>query len=267
MILSGSLHAMVNAWIKGGPDKAAGRAATDGASALILLPATLLVPVPWDAAGWLGASAAIHAAYLYALVRAYEVGDFSASYPVLRGVAPLAVAAVPVGVLGEPITPADLLGVALIGGSLVAMVAGRHLGRAGLGWAVLTGCMTAGYTVVDAQGVRAAPTVASYIVWAFVLMGGLTVGMFGAISRGAVFPAMRQRWRAGVVAGTGSIATYGLALTAFSMGPTAPLAALRETGTVTALVLSVVVLRERVAPVRALAALGVLAGAALILVG
>ena len=33
MILSGSLHAMVNAWIKGGPDKAAGRTATDGASA------------------------------------------------------------------------------------------------------------------------------------------------------------------------------------------------------------------------------------------
>lgn len=265
MILSGSLHAVVNALIKGGRDKAAGRAATDGTSALILLPALLLVPLPTGAWSWLAASAVVHAGYLYALIRAYETGDFSASYPVLRGTAPLVTALVSVGLLGEPASAADLAGVALIGGSMVALVAGRHLGSRALGWSVLTGMFIAGYTVIDARGVRAAPTVASYIAWVFVLMGGLTVAMFAGITRGAVFAAMRDQWRPGAIAGALSIVTYGLALTAFALGPTAPLAALRETGTVTAVLLGAVVLKERVTPARALAVAGVLAGAALIL--
>ena len=183
MVLSGSIHAVVNALIKGGRDKAAGRAATDATSALILLPS------PRPAWPWLAASAVIHAGHLYALVRAYEVGDFSAACPVLRGVAPLATAAVSVGVLGEPASAADLAGVALIGGSMVALiggsmvalVAGRDLSRGALGWSVLTGLSIAGYTVVDAAGVRAAPAANSDIAWLFVLMGALTTVMFRAI--------------------------------------------------------------------------------------
>jgi len=46
MIASGSIHAVVNAILKGGKDKMTGRAIIDGSSALILLPATLLVPLP-----------------------------------------------------------------------------------------------------------------------------------------------------------------------------------------------------------------------------
>lgn len=267
MIVSGSLHAVVNAVIKGGRNKAAGRAATDGTSALLLLPALAVVPAPGQAWPWLAASALVHAGYLYALVRAYEVGDFSAAYPVLRGTAPLVTAIVSVGLLGEPADTADLLGIALIGGSMAALAAGRHLSGRALGWSVLTGLFIATYTVIDARGVRAAPTVASYIAWAFVAMGTLTVAMFGAISRGAVFAAMRAQWRPGVAAGALSIATYGLALTAFAMGPTAPLAALRETGTVTAVLLGAFALRERVTPARAAAVAGVLAGATLILAG
>ncbi|MGJ3628689.1 hypothetical protein AB5I41_20485 [Sphingomonas sp. MMS24-JH45] len=47
-----------------------------------------------------------------------------------------------------------------------------------------------------------------------------------------------------------SIVTYGAALYAFSLGPTAPLAALRETGMVTALFIGFVFLKERVTPRR-----------------
>src|SRR3546814_1630967 len=54
----------------------------------------------------------------------------------------------------------------------------------------------------------------------------------------------------GVIAGALSIVTYGMALWAFSLGPTAPLAALRETGMVTALAISVLFLGERVTPGR-----------------
>jgi drug/metabolite transporter (DMT)-like permease len=265
MILSGSIHAIVNAMIKGGGDKAAARAATDATSALLMLPALAVVAMPAGAWGLLATSAVIHAFYLHALVRAYEVGDFSAAYPVLRGVAPLATAAVSVGLLGEPASAADLVGVALIGGSMVALVAGRHLSRSALGWSLLTGVAIAGYTVVDATGVRAAPSPWSYIAWNFATMGWLTTLMFVALRGRALVRGMRDQWRPGVVAGALSIVTYGMALTAFSMGPTAPLAALRETGMVTAVLIGAVVLKERVTPARAAAVAGVMAGAALIL--
>lgn len=267
MIASGSIHAVVNAIVKGGRDKAAGRAVTDGTSALVLLPALPFVPLPHGAWGWLAASALIHGFYLYALIRAYRIGDLSAVYPVLRGTAPLITALVTLGVLGEHATTAQIAGIALIGAAMFVMIAGRHLGRAALGWSLATGLCIAGYTVIDAMGVRAAPSANSYIVWLFVEMGAVVVVMFSITTRGALFAAARQQWRPGVIAGLLSIVTYGMALTALSLGPTAPLAALRETGMVTALLISIVFLKERASWGRIAGVFGILAGAALILTG
>ena len=98
-------------------------------------------------------------------------------------------------------------------------------------------------------------------------MGAVVVLMFGILSRGAMFAAARAQWRPGVVAGMLSILTYGMALTAFSLGPTAPLAALRETGMVTALIISILFLKERATAGRIAGVFGILAGAALILAG
>ena len=276
MIASGTVHAVVNAIVKGprgrpGEDplhaRMVARGSTDGVSALILLPATALVPLPAGVWGWLGISAAVHLLYLYAMIRTYAVADLSAAYPVMRGSAPLLAAAISVGWFGERIATADLLGIALVGAAILMLVAGKHLGGSALGWALTTGAMTALYTVADAHGVRAAPSPASYIVWDFVLIGGISVGMFALLTRGRLFADLRTQWRPGVAAGSLSIVTYGLALWALSLGPTAPLAALRETGMVTALVLSVVFLGEAVTWRRVVAVCGIGAGAALILLG
>ena len=265
MIASGSIHAVVNAIIKSGRDRMAGRAATDGISALLLLPATLLVPLPAGAWEWLGLSALVHVVYLYAMIRAYAVADFSAAYPVLRGTAPLVTGIVTIGVIGDSAPLPAIAGIACIGAAILALAIGRHLSPGALGWSMLTGTMTAAYTIADAHGVRAAPSVASYIVWDFVGIGALSVAMFAALSRGAIFAAIRTQWRPCAAAGALSIVTYGLALAALSLGPTAPLAALRETGMVTALGIAVVFLGERVTPRRVIAVLGILGGAALIL--
>lgn len=265
MIASGSIHAVVNAILKGGKDKMTGRAIIDGSSALILLPATLLVPLPAGAWGWLVLSAAIHCLYLYAVVRAFETSDFSAAYPVMRGVAPMLTAALAILVFGEHVSTREIIGIALIGGAVAMLVIGRHLGRAGLGWALLTAAMIGCYTMADAHGVRAAPRPVSYIVWSFVLSGGAIVTMFGLASRGRIFVAALGQWTAGVTAGALSIVTYGLALNAFALGAIAPLAALRETGMVTALAIAIFFLGERVTLMRALSVLGILGGAALIL--
>ncbi len=265
MIASGSIHAVVNAILKGGEDKMAGRAIIDGSSAVILLPAILLVPLPIGAWGWLIATALLHSIYLFALVKAFETSDFSAAYPVLRGTAPLVTAALALGVFGEAASPRELIGIGCIGAAMFVMVMGRHIGRAGLAWALFTGVTIAGYTVIDAHGVRAAPTPESYIVWMFVMMGAVVVTVFGLLSRGRIFRSAAKQWRPGVAAGALSILTYGLALSAFALGPTAPLAALRETGMVTALLIATFVLRERVTPGRAAGVVGILAGTVLIL--
>lgn len=267
MIASGSVHAVVNAIVKGGKDKMASRAMTDGSAAVILLPVLLLVPLPHGAWAWLAATALVHALYLYALIRAYQVSDFSSAYPVLRGTAPLVTAGVTLGLLGDHVSTLSIAGIALIGISMFVLAIGRHLSRAGFGWAVLTGFTIAAYTVIDAAGVRAAPTPFSYIAWMFVTMGLVIVGLFAILTRGTVFASMCQQWRPGAIAGALSILTYGLALYALSIGPTAPLAALRETGMVTALIIAVVFLKERVTIGRAMAVLGILAGAGLILRG
>jgi drug/metabolite transporter (DMT)-like permease len=267
MIASGSVHAVVNAIVKGGKDKMASRAMTDGSAAIILLPVLLLVPLPHGAWTWLAATALVHALYLYALIRAYQVSDFSSAYPVLRGTAPLVTAGVTLGLLGDHVSAVSIAGIALIGISMFVLAIGRHLSRAGFGWAVLTGFTIAAYTVIDAAGVRAAPTPFSYIAWMFVTMGLIIVGLFAVLTRGTLFASMRQQWRPGAIAGALSILTYGLALYALSIGPTAPLAALRETGMVTALIIAVVFLKERVTVGRGVAVLGILAGAGLILRG
>lgn len=265
MIASGSIHAVVNAILKGGKDKMAGRAIIDGSSALILLPATLLVPLPAGAWPWIAGTALVHCLYLYALVRTFETSDYSAAYPILRGTAPLVTAALSVGLFAEPASPRELIGIALIGAAMFIMVMGKHIGRAGLGWALFTGLTIAGYTVIDAHGVRGAPTPTSYIVWMFVLMGICTTTMFALLSKGAIFASARQQWRPGVAAGALSILTYGLALSALAIGPTAPLAALRETGMVTALVIATFFLGEKVTPGRVAGVAGMLVGAVLIL--
>ncbi|MCW3847073.1 DMT family transporter [Sphingomonas sp. LB-2] len=265
MILSGSIHAVVNAILKGGKDKLAGRSVIDGSSAVILLPTLFFLPLPQGAWGWLAASALLHCFYLYALVRALQASDLSAAYPVLRGTAPLLTAALAIGVFAEPASARELAGIALIGGAVLAMVAGKHIGWGGLGWSLATAVSISAYTVIDAQGVRAAPEPASYIAWLFVVMGVCVVTCFGLLSKGAIFAAARGQWRPGVVAGALSILTYGLALQAFALGPTAPLAALRETGMITALLISAIFLHERVTRLRAASVLGIFAGAVLIL--
>ena len=267
MIASGSVHAVVNAIVKGGRDKAAGRAITDATGAILLLPAVFLVPWPTGAWGWLAASAIVHAVYLFALVRAYGLGDLSAVYPVLRGTAPLITAGVSIGVLGEHATTGQIAGIAAIGAAMFVIVSGKHIGRAALGWSLLTGALIACYTVIDATGVRAAPTPASYIVWVFVQMGFVVVVLFGVATRGGIFRSARAQWKPGMVAGVLSVLTYGAALYALSLGPTAPLAALRETGMVTALIIAIVVLKERATWGRVIGVLGILAGATLILTG
>ncbi len=245
MIASGATHAVVNAILKSGNDKMASRALIDGFSALLVAPFVFFLPLPTGAWGWLAASGATHLVYLVCLVKAFEASDFSVAYPVMRGIAPVLAAAVSVLGFHEPFAWTTGVGIGLVSLGVVTLGLGRHASRATLFWALGTGATIAIYTVIDAHGVRAAPSAPSYIAWVFVSLG-FGIAVLFAIWRGPVFIlAARTQWRAGLIAGALSIVTYGLALWALRLGDTPRLAALRETSILFAALIAVVFLKER----------------------
>jgi drug/metabolite transporter (DMT)-like permease len=119
--------------------------------------------------------------------------------------------------------------------------------------------------VVDASGVRAAPSALSYIAWVFLLLGIGIAAVFAWLRGPGLVEAVKDQWKPGFIAGLLSIGTYGLALTAYRLGSTAPVAALRETSILFATLLAIVWLKERVTPLRTAAAALIAVGAGLIL--
>ncbi len=129
-------------------------------SALIYAP--LVAAIVWwqqPEFGWIhyalmAASAAVHTAYYMLLDRGYRSGDLSVVYPIARGTAPLITMLCAVLLLHEHPTLLAVAGALLIGcGAVVLTGDPRELRASGnlhaVGYALLTGCMIATYTLVD----------------------------------------------------------------------------------------------------------------------
>jgi drug/metabolite transporter (DMT)-like permease len=261
ILVSGFAHAIVNAILKAGRDKTSGRALIDGFSAVLVAPAALLLPLPAHAWGWLAGSWAVHLLYVFTLIKSFEASDMTVAYPIARGIAPVLAATVSVALFREPITIPVAAGIVLIAMGVAFIGISHTMHKRALGWALLTGACIAAYTVIDAQGVRAAPSAASYIVWIFIMLGG-GIGALFAIWRGKAFlVSAASQWRAGLAAGALSILTYGFALWAFRLGATPRLAALRETSILFATAIAVTFLKERLSNPRKIGVAAIALGA------
>jgi drug/metabolite transporter (DMT)-like permease len=264
MIGSGAAHAVVNAILKSGKDKMSSRALIDGFSAVLVLPFITFLPLPDHAWLWLLGSWLTHLIYLICLVKAFEGADMSAVYPVMRGAAPVLAAAGAFGLLGESISGPVMAGVGLVSGGTLLIALGKHASGKAVAWALATALAIATYTVIDAQGVRAAPSAPSYIAWVFLTMGAGVGGLF-AVWRGPAFVLeARSQWKPGLAAGALSILTYGLALWAYRLGAVPQLAALREISILFAALIAVLFLKERITAARACGILAIGGGAILL---
>ena len=172
-------------------------------------------------------------------------------------------------ILGENLGATGWAGIALLAAGVIAIslrggrVASRIEVRA-VGFALLTAATIAAYTLVDGVGARSTADVTSYIAWLFVLDGAMML-IFGlAAWRGGLLTALTGSWHVAVVGGTMSAGAYAIALWAMTKAPIATVAALRETSVLFAAVIGMVALREPVLPVRILAGVLVLGGAALL---
>ena len=212
------LHAGWNALIKRGSDKQLDTALVHVLGSALALPLLLITGLPQPAAlPYIGLSALIHIGYFIALAGAYQHGELSLTYPIMRGAAPLLVALGSAPLIGEspsPLAWAGVLGVtagvALVGLSRPAQAL-HH--RKALAYALANAAIIACYTVVDGLGVRAelaaGGSAPRYVLLLFVANSVayplLVWRQRSPVARRQALAHVRGRWRLAMVGSAASI--------------------------------------------------------------
>jgi uncharacterized membrane protein len=178
-------------------------------------------------------SGATHLPYTWLLAKAYNVGDFSVSYPVARGGGAALAAIGGVIFLSDELTPWHIAGIVVIvsGLSLLAVGATRRNLVIALGVSATIGV----YSVFDAAGARSKHDSIAYIFTTMVA-GALSNTTFGLATgrRPDMVAVLRARWRPAILTGIATTVTYGMVLVATQHAPLGYVTALRESSVVLA---------------------------------
>lgn len=246
VLFAALLHASWNALLRSGEDKLWSMTmmciAVAGCSAI----AACVLPMPavqsWPYAAL---SAVLHVGYNLFLVRSYDAGDLSRTYPVARGCSPILITLGAVLFAGEALSWFTAAGVLLISFGIVGLALGGHrLSSTGLRCALGTGGFIAAYSVTDGLGVRLSAQPMAYTAWMCALWGVLMplvyVSKRGAWSLIAPRPGRCTALLGGVV----SLVAYGLVIYAMQNAPMAAVSALRETSVLFAALIGYVFLGE-----------------------
>lgn len=269
IMLGAALHATWNAVVKGAGDKLLTTCMIASFASLLALALVPFLELParesWP---FIGASVVFQVVYFVLVASTYRMADMSQTYPIMRGTAPLLVAAVSVGLLSESLSAFAWLGIAVISLGILSMAAAPSTGqRTGMLLALINAGVIAGYTLIDGVGVRKSGTPGAYTLWIFLLTGIPLAAWAFAARRRDFCRYLARHWRPGVVGGVGTVASYGLALWAMTAAPIATVSALRETSILFGVVLSALVLKEPLSRVRVVAACIIASGAMLLRLG
>ena len=221
-----------------------------------------LPPLAWAA---VAVSALFESAYVLALTSAYAAGDMSLVYPVARGTGTVLVAPLAVLLLGERPSLQGAVGIGLVvvgillsHGALSGWAAARAH-RHALGWALLTGALIAGYSLVNKVGVTLAPVP----LYAFlVFLADAALVRLVQRWRGGSTPVLRRDapWGRIVAVGVLMMGAYLAVLLAMSQAPVSYVVATREISVVVAALLGALVLRERHSAARVAGAVVIFGG-------
>lgn len=260
------LHASWNAFLRSGADRLWMMTVMNLAITITALPVALWLPLPASEAWpYILGSSLFQVAYGLLLIAAYRQGELGQVYPIIRGSAPLLVTAASFLLIGEVLHPLAMLGVLCIVLGIMALALGKaRASTTSMLFALATGVAIAGYSTVDAIGIRLADGRAAYIAWVFVLPG-LMLSVAYMLIRGPLRIDLRApETRKAIGGGLVSLCSYGTVLVAYSMAPAGPVSALRETSVVFAALIGWRFLGETLTPKRIAACLMVAAGAILI---
>lgn len=213
------------------------------------------------------ASAGVHILYDLALMNAYRLGSFNQMYPIARGTSPLVVTLGAMVFVHEVPGALSLAGIVVLAFGLGSLaVSGRRIPRGdlpALGAAVLTGLLIAAFTLIDGVGVRHAADPFSYMAMLFLFQGPVfvVVALIRRERSELVAGGIAQR---GVLAGALVVIAYSTVMWSQTRAPLADVAALRETGVISAAIIGAVFFKEGFGIRRVLAAVVVALGIALI---
>ncbi|APV50002.1 hypothetical protein BWI17_10090 [Betaproteobacteria bacterium GR16-43] len=213
------------------------------------------------------ASGMVHLAYFLLLDRAYRSGgDLSIVYPLARSTGPLLTILFAIAVLGERPGPVALAGAVLIGASAMLLTGNplkwhKSEARRAVGFALLTGCTIAVYTLTDKWSVAAWLVPPLVYDWGCNFFRCLVIV---PLTRRRSPEAMAEAWRdkrSTVLAIAGlSPLSYILVLTAMVFTPVSLVAPAREVSILFAALMGAHLLREGDLTRRAIAALGMVLG-------
>ena len=215
-------------------------------------------------------SGTLEMAYTVFLAAAYRNGALSLTYPIARGTGVVLVPLLAIPLLDERPTAIALAGIAtiLLGFVTISVLGARNQvaaeiasGRRGIVFAVLTGLTIASYSLIDKAGIKHANPLV-YVYGLIGLQSLLLLPYIVARRRDAVAAAWKTSKRAILAGGVLHIGTYLIVLAAMKVSGSqiGYIVPLRETSIVFATLLGVLILKERIGPVR-------IAGSALIAVG
>jgi drug/metabolite transporter (DMT)-like permease len=229
------LHASWNLLVKQSTDRRLalwGQFTIGGAISAVVLAIWSLSASPPDVAwGWAIVSGATHVPYLLLLSRAYDRGDFSMSYPIVRGAGALAGAAGGVLFLNDSLSAISTIGIVLtvVGLFILAKSGAPSV----VGAALAVASTIALYSVIDGHGARQSQPIAYALTLNIAAATFISIYIF-ARSRNQMLPTIRAHWKVMSVAGIFSTVAYTLVIIAYRHAPVGYVASLRESSVVIA---------------------------------
>lgn len=209
----------------------------------------------------------MHTAYFLLLDRAYRSGgDLSIVYPLARATGPLLTIVVAILLLGERPGPAAIAGALLIGACAMLLTGNpfawhKSEARHAVGFALLTGCMIAAYTIWDKASVAAwliPPLLYDWGCNAFRCM--VLIPMTRSRAPGTIEAAWRLRRKTVIAIALLSPLSYILVLTAMVFTPVSLVAPAREVSILFAALMGAHFLKEGDLTRRVIAAVGMVLG-------
>jgi drug/metabolite transporter (DMT)-like permease len=242
------IHATWNALIKNGTSKQSAMLVLATCQSVFGVVIAIWRGLPAEAAWlWLLGSGVIHMCYQLCLSYAYEHGDLSRVYPIARGAAPMMVLLVSWVFLPDSLTKTEVVGVLVLGAGIVLLVRGVFSSgesRRMLPFAFGSAIATAGYSITDGMGARAAGDPLLYVGWLMVVSGLFYIPAAVALKGVQLFRVPAKAWGIGLVAGALSFIGYAIAVWAMTVAPIALVAALRETSILFAVLIGWLVFGE-----------------------
>lgn len=268
MLLSATMHASWNAWVKSRPDPASAMVALSLGAGPPFLLVLCWVGLP-SVAAWpfIFGTVALSTTAALTLTAAYRHGDFAVAYPLVRGLIPVVLVLAAIPIFHETPSPGGMAGVALVALGLLVVAwesarRSRTMTTRGLGLAGAAALINATSALIDAQGARIAAQPLPYAATIAVASASF-MGVTQARRRDLKV-VLKENWRIAVFGVLLSNGSYLLYVWSMTQAPVALVAAVRETSMLFALAIGAGWLGERIGGWRVVAVALMLAGIGLL---